>query len=63
MPKSISKKSSIRDGILTLSLADKEVTSVRHKSDVQIMRDKLHVSAARSPYHAVMPNLITYTRF
>lgn len=45
-PKSASKISLIRDGILTPSLADKEIISSRRKSDVQIMRDKLHVSAA-----------------
>lgn len=45
-PKSASKLKMLRDGHLTPSLAEKEINSSRRKSDVQVMREKLHVSAA-----------------
>lgn len=45
-PKSTSKIKMMRDGQLTPSLAKKEINSLRRKSDAQIMREKLHVSAA-----------------
>lgn len=45
-PKSLSKIKQMRDGHLTPSLAEKEINLSHRKSDVQVMREKLHVSAA-----------------